>query len=882
MAQSSQDIRKKFLDFFASKQHELVKSSSLLPLNDPTLFFVNAGMVQFKDTFTGTEKRDYSRATTSQKCMRVSGKHNDLENVGRTPRHHTFFEMLGNFSFGDYFKKEAISFAWEFLTEVMELPKDYLWITIFEDDDEAGDIWFEQENVPRNRIVKCGAKDNFWSMGDTGPCGPCSEIHIDLGAYFEGKPSSGNPVSHEEDFMELWNLVFMQFDRDVDGNLNPLPKPSIDTGMGLERLAAIVQKKRTNYDTDLFIPLIESIAEKVGKKYGKDSESDVSLRVVADHIRATAFLISDGVQPSNEGRGYVLRRIMRRAIRHGRLLGMEKPFFSELVEPLIEVMGDAYSELKQNQDFIQKVILREEESFLETLGNGLKIIEDEVARLKSTQKKVFGGELAFKLYDTFGFPLDLTEIIANEHGFEVDQEKFDEEMQAQKERARKAWKGSGEEKISQLYHDLANQGVRTEFSYSDLEVEGKILAILKCGELVDDVSEGDEVEVFVDSTSFYGESGGQAGDKGIIFSDTNQIKISDTQKPVDGVISHIGKVINGKFKKGDQVRLKVFDETRFPTMVNHTATHLLHAALQNILGSHVKQAGSLVNESRLRFDFSHFEALTSDEIEKIEKEINQVIQTNYEVTKEELDYDEAIARGATAFFGDKYGDKVRVVTIGPYSMELCGGTHLQASGQIGAFKIISESSVASGVRRIEAITGEKALQSFQLDRKQLQLIAREMKSTPDETPEKIKKLIRQVKDLEKQISDLKAKLASGGGSGKNYLDEVDEINGVKVLAIQIDIDDAQALASLSDQLRDKLGSGITAVGANISGKASVIITVSKDLNSKYKAGNLIKEISPLFEGRGGGRPDRAQAGGTHPDGIAQAFKQMKEIIQEAS
>ncbi len=872
------EIREKFLKYFESKGHARVASASLLPANDPTLFFVNAGMVPFKDVFTGREKRAYTRATSSQKCMRVSGKHNDLENVGRTPRHHTFFEMLGNFSFGDYFKKEAIAFAWEFLTKEIGLDKDLLWITIFETDDEAGDIWHKEQGVPRDRIVKCGEKDNFWSMGETGPCGPCSEIHVDLKKLHGTGVAKGDP-SNSEDFMEIWNLVFMQYDRSSDGKLNPLPKPSIDTGMGLERLAAVLQKTKSNYDTDLFMPIIETASKRTKKKYGSEAETDVSLRVLADHIRAAVFLVGDGIQPSNEGRGYVLRRIMRRAIRHGRLLGMREAFFFELIEPTISLMGGAYPDLISNQAFITKVIRTEEESFLKTLESGLQMIDNAIAETKASKGKILDGVMAFKLYDTFGFPIDLTEIIAEENGLSVDMSAFDREMEAQKKRARAAWKGSGQEKVGDLYHKLAQTGKTTLFEgYATMQTSSTITAILNGETFVESVNAGDQVEIFVKNTPFYGESGGQVGDVGQITSQSAQLKVTDTQKPVDGIFSHHAVVEKGSLKVGDEVSLTVDSAYRKAVMVNHTATHIMHAALRTILGDHVKQAGSVVDANKLRFDFSHFEALSSEQIEALETQVNQVIQANSQVTKEEMSLDDAKKKGALAFFGDKYGDRVRVVTVGDHSMEFCGGTHLNAAGEIGLFKIMGESSVASGVRRIEAITGMTAIQEFQkMDRLQRE-VAATLKTTPAELPERVAKLSEKTRELEREITKLKSKLASGGGSNEDYLSKVEDINGVRFLALEVDIDDAKALREFSDEVKNRLQSGIAVIASGAGDKAAFLVTVSKDLTERFQAGKLVAQIAAIVGGKGGGRPDMAQAGGPDVSKIKEALTKARELI----
>lgn len=871
------EIREKFLNFFESKGHVRLPSSPLIPQNDPTLFFTNAGMVPFKDIFTGRQQSKSKRATTSQKCLRVSGKHNDLENVGRTPRHHTFFEMLGNFSFGDYFKKDAISYAWEFLTKVVGIPKDQLWITVFRDDDEAAKLWEKEAGVDPKRIVRLGEEDNFWSMGETGPCGPCSEIHIDL-QKAQGKGSSkGTPGTHPDDFMEIWNLVFMQFNRDEKGKMTPLPKPSIDTGMGLERLAAVLQGKKSNYDTDLFQPLIHAVSTITKKSIGTDSQTDVSLRVLADHIRATAFLISDGVLPSNEGRGYVLRRIMRRAIRHGKMLGMTKPFFYQIANTLTDEMGEAYPELKKNHDFIARVIKTEEERFLETLENGLQLMNVEIASLEKSKKKGLSGEVAFKLYDTFGFPADLTQLIAEEKGLSVDMAAFDREMKKQKERARSSWKGSGEEAVSEIYHELAKSLKPVTFvGYEKLEAEGKILALIAGGKRVKEMADG-EVELVADVTPFYAESGGQVGDQGVIAAASGKLEVSDTRKPVEGIITHRGKIV-GSLKEGDKIKLTVSAALRRPTMLNHTATHILHAALREILGTHVKQAGSLVDPDRLRFDFNHFEAVTAEQIEKIEQRVNEVILANYPVSKEEMALKDAQKKGALAFFGEKYGERVRVVSVGPYSTEFCGGTHLDASGEIGLFKITSESSVASGVRRVEAVTGMKAFSEFQKLEKEVDQIADFLKTTPAELPARVKKMAERVKELEGEISKLKTKLASGGGGGNDYLSQVKKINGVSVLALEVEIDDPKALREFSDQVKNRLGSGIAVIGSKAGGKATLIVTVSADLVAKYHAGKIVGTLAAIVGGKGGGRPDMAQAGGPLVDKLCDVFKKIEEVL----
>ena len=708
------EIRQAFLDYFISKGHTAVESSALLPQNDPTLLFTNAGMVQFKDVFLGQETRPYTRATSSQKCMRAGGKHNDLENVGRTARHHTFFEMLGNFSFGDYFKKDAIAYAWEFITGLAKIPADRLYVTVFREDDEAYAIWRNDVGVAADRILRMGEKDNFWSMGDTGPCGPCSEILIDQGPEFScGRPDCGVGCDCDR-YLELWNLVFMQFNRDASGAMTPLPKPSIDTGMGLERITAVLQKKKTNYDTDLFIPIINFVEHTSGRTYLKNPETDVSMRIIADHSRAVAFLVADGVMPSNEGRGYVLRRIMRRAARHGKLLDITKPFLFEAVRVVARQLQDVYPEVLRSIDYVARVVLSEEQTFTATLESGLKILQEEMERLQIKGCTEISGEAAFKLYDTYGFPVDLTADIAREQGMTLDQAGFEAAMQEQRIRARQAWKGSGEESIGAIYKKIVQDGEKTAFKgYETFTCSSRITHIIKSGELVREASSGDEIEIIAAETPFYGESGGQAGDAGLISSRSCQIEVVDTAKPLSDLIVHKGKILKGQVKTGDEAQLIVNVHLRTATANNHTATHILQAVLQQHLGKHVKQAGSFVTPQRLRFDFTHFEAISKESLARIEHEVNSLIRQNAAVGVEQLAQQEAISRGAMALFGEKYGDTVRVVSVGDFSMELCGGTHIDATGCIGLFKIISEGAVAAGVRRIEAVTGEVACRHVQ-------------------------------------------------------------------------------------------------------------------------------------------------------------------------
>ncbi|MBF0492547.1 MAG: alanine--tRNA ligase [Deltaproteobacteria bacterium] len=876
---NSKQIREKFLQYFESKNHQRVRSSSLIPSNDPTLFFTNAGMVQFKNLFLGLEKASYKRATTSQKCMRVSGKHNDLENVGRTHRHHTFFEMLGNFSFGDYFKKDAIHYAWEFLTKVMNLPKDRLWVTVFREDDEAAALWEKEIGIDPKRIIRLGEKDNFWSMGEEGPCGPCTEIHYDFRVKFEETEESFLKAADSGEVVEIWNLVFMQYNRSADGTMEDLPKPSVDTGMGLERLACVVQGKLSNYECDLFTPLISRIEELVGKKCGVNEATTVSIRVLADHIRATAFLIGDGVQPANEGRGYVLRRIMRRAIRHGRMLGQNQPFFYKLLDTLVAEMGEAYPELIKHKTFIESVIKAEEERFLTTLEKGLEMIEAEKQKLKQSGEKCFAGDIVFKLYDTFGFPVDLIQNIADEEGYIVDMEGFEEAMLTQKQSARRAWRGSGQEKVAQVYQELAKHFPPTKFlGYESLEADSKMLAMVRNGEKINEAKVGDQIYLLAEQTPFYGESGGQVGDVGTLSGRNFKIQIEDTQKPVPDYVVHIGKVTQGFVKTGDLIHLSVDAKFRTPTQLNHTATHLLHAALRQVLGDHVRQAGSQVAPHRLRFDFSHFEPLTDEQVEKIESIVNQKIRESIPVAKKEMAYDEAISTGAMALFGEKYGDKVRVLSVGDFSTELCGGTHIDHTGEIGFFKIVEETSVAAGVRRIEAVTGQDALQYCRKLERQLKQLAQQLKVGVSDLPEKLNKLSEQTKKMEKEIAALRKKLLSGD-SAADTAQDIREKNGAKFLATKVEAEDINSLRAYSDQLLAKLGNGVLLLSAAMEGKVTLIVRVSKELCSQYKAGEIIKPLAEIIGGSGGGRPDMAQAGGTHVEKIEEALKKFYEIMK---
>ncbi len=861
---SSAELRSRFLDFFKQRGHEVVPSSSLVPHNDPTLLFTNAGMVQFKDLFLGKEQRPYRRATTAQRCVRAGGKHNDLENVGYTARHHTFFEMLGNFSFGDYFKREAIRYAWEFLTEELGLPPEKLWVTVFEEDDEAADIWLKEMKIDPERFGRIGAKDNFWQMGDTGPCGPCSEIFYDHGPEVPGGPP-GSPDEDGDRYIEIWNLVFMQYDRDAEGNLHPLPNPSIDTGMGLERLAAILQGVHSNYEIDLFQELIRAAAEVTGER---DMENK-SLRVIADHIRSCAFMIVDGVLPSNEGRGYVLRRIIRRAARHGHQLGCNKPFFHKLVGPLTEQMGDAYPELAEAEEHVAKVLLKEEQRFAETLEHGLKILQQAIAGLDG---KTIDGETVFKLYDTYGFPVDLTADVAREHGLDIDLEGFEQAMADQKQRARSAsqFAAGGDE--------LSIEGApETEFvGYDATEHDGQILRLLKDGEEVDSLSTGESGVAILDRTPFYGESGGQVGDSGWIRVGDARFRVDDTQKQ-GGVFLHYGEMESGRIRVGEGVHAEVDAERREAIKRNHSATHLMHEALRHVLGDHVQQKGSLVDADKLRFDFSHFQPLTKDEIRAIEDRVNAQILANIPTRAEVMSIEDAKETGAMMLFGEKYGDTVRVLHIGSESVELCGGTHVDRTGDIGLFKIVLETGVASGVRRIEAVTGDKAMQRFQDVEAQLDELAASLKTSRDELQPKIEQLQKQQRQLEKQLEQLKGKLAAQAGG--DLASKAVEVGDIKVLAAELEGADVKTLRDTVDQLKNKLGKAAIVLGSRDGGKLTLIAGVTKGETGRIKAGDLVNAVAQQCGGRGGGRPDMAQAGGSEPDKLQAALESVPGWVE---
>ena len=878
---TGREIRAKFLQYFHERGHAVVASSSLIPHNDPTLLFANAGMNQFKDVFLGLEKRDYVRACSSQKCVRAGGKHNDLEQVGRTARHHTFFEMLGNFSFGDYFKKEAIAFAWEFLTAELKLDKERLYVTVYRDDDEAADIWHEQEGVAKERIFRFGEKDNFWSMGETGPCGPCTEIFWDHGPGVGcGRPECEVGCDCDR-FMEIWNNVFMQFNRDASGALTPLPKPSVDTGMGLERIACVLQGKKSNYDTDLLQGVIQHVARLSGKAYGADPRDDVSMRVISDHARAVTFLICDGILPSNEGRGYVLRRIIRRAARHAKMLGFSEPVLFRSFEAVREIMGDAYPELREREEYIRKVIRAEEVRFAETLDRGLAILNDEVAALRSRGDKTVPGEVVFKLYDTYGFPLDLTADIVASEGITIDEEGFSACMERQREKAREHWKGSGEEGIAEIYKALYGEGVRSVFSgYHEQTSFSVISVLLQGGRRVDEAGPGEEVEIITEITPFYGEAGGQAGDTGRISTGNAHLRVDSTLRPFPDMIVHRAKVLDGKVLLGDGADLSVADNDRSATARNHTATHLLQSALRRVLGEHVKQAGSLVTPERLRFDFTHFAPMTSGELVEVEEIVNDFIMENSEVNSREMSAKDAMESGAIALFGEKYGDTVRVVRVGEVSSELCGGTHVHAAGNIGFFKTVSETGIAAGVRRIEALTGRGALRHVRQMEEERKKIATLVKSEGGDPAEKVERLITRQRELQREIETLQSRL--NASASIDLLSEVRDVSGVKVLAIKVDKGDPKGMRELSDTLKERIGSGIIALGCESGGKANLLVAVTKDLTGRYHAGELIRKLAPIIGGSGGGKPDLAQAGGTIVEKLGEALDKLPGLIGETS
>ncbi len=872
MSKSTAEIRQAFLDFFHTKGHQIVPSSSLVPNNDPTLLFTNAGMNQFKDVFLGLDNRPYSRATTAQRCVRAGGKHNDLENVGYTARHHTFFEMLGNFSFGDYFKHDAINFAWELLTgkEWFNLPKERLWVTVYATDDEAYDIWNKEVGVPAERIIRIGdnkgapfASDNFWQMGDTGPCGPCTEIFYDHGDHIWGGPP-GTPEEDGDRYIEIWNIVFMQFNRKSDGTMDPLPKPSVDTGMGLERITAVLQHVNSNYDIDLFRALIKSVAEVTNAT----DLANKSLRVIADHIRSCSFLICDGVIPSNEGRGYVLRRIIRRAVRHGYMLGAKDTFFYKLVAPLIDVMAEAGKELKNQQEIVEKVLKTEEEQFARTLERGLQLLDEELEKLTGD---TLAGETAFRLYDTYGFPLDLTADVCRERNIKVDEEGFELAMEEQRKRARES-SGFGTD-----YNELIKVDSRSDFSgYDHNEQQGTINAIFHNGQTVTELKAGEEGIIFLDKTAFYAESGGQVGDKGLLIGKDSQFEVTDTQK-YGKAIGHIGKVISGSFIVNHKINAVIDVARRDAIRLNHSATHLLHAALRQVLGTHVTQKGSLVNDKYLRFDFSHFEAVKPEQLREIEDIVNAQIRLNSPVVTELMDLEDVKQKGAMALFGEKYEERVRVLTMGDFSTELCGGTHAARTGDIGLFRIMSESGTAAGIRRIEAITGATAIESVHEQSDLISLVAHALKSDGSNLVEKIKTVQEKYRSLEKELQQLKDQQAAQESSSLGS--QAKNVKGIKLLVRELNNVEPKMLRTMVDDLKNQLGSAIIVLSTISDGKVSLIVGVTKDLTAKIKAGELISFVAQQIGGKGGGRPDMAQAGGTDVEALPAALASVDEWVE---
>jgi alanyl-tRNA synthetase len=873
MTLPASEIRERFLRFFESRGHRRVASSSLVPQGDPTLLFTNAGMVQFKNTFLGQEVRDYKTATTSQKCMRVSGKHNDLENVGRTPRHLTFFEMLGNFSFGDYFKQDAIRWAWELVTEVYGLPAEKLGVTVFREDDEAAQIWADEVGVPADRIVRLDEADNFWSMGDTGPCGPCTEIYVDM------QPEKGmgfDPAGDSDRWLEIWNLVFMQYDRDASGTMTPLPRPCVDTGAGLERMSAVLQGKTWVYDTDLFRPILLRAEELSGAVKGRDADADVSLNVVADHARAVTFLIGDGVLPANEGRGYVLRRILRRAARHGVLLGLERPFLHAVADAVIDSMSPAFPELAERRAFITSRVRREEERFLETLKSGLGLLENEIAALGKRSERTLPGSVVFKLYDTFGFPVDLTEDILRGRGLALDQSGFDAAMEEQRSRARAAWKGSGDERTGAAYLALAAEHKSRFRGYEALETQSSVAALLVGGESVAAANAGDEVEVVVAETPFYAESGGQVGDRGVIATPKGRVEVRDTQRPTGELIVHRGRVVSGVVRVDDPATLTVDADARAATVRNHSGTHLLHAALRKVLGPQAMQRGSLVAPDRLRFDFTHDAPLSAAEIEQIEDLANQWIEANASAQVREMAYPDAIEAGAVALFGEKYGDRVRVISFGEFSTELCGGTHAHATGDIGLLKVIGESGIASGVRRIEALTGLGALEHLRAQEHTLGRLSDLLRAPVGELVARVEKLLEEKRASDQEVARLRA--AQRGAASADLSSEAREIAGTRVIRARVEGVSGAELREMVDDLRNKLGSGIVLLAAVEDGRVSLALGVTADLTRRWKAGDLVREIAGVVGGKGGGRPDFAQAGGNQPDRLDDAFARLEQLL----
>lgn len=874
------EIREKFLSYFESKGHTRVASSSLVPHDDPTLLFANAGMNQFKEVFLGQATRPYKQAVTAQKCVRAGGKHNDLDAVGRTARHHTFFEMLGNFSFGDYFKREAIGYAWEFFTEVLKLPKDKLYATIYKDDDQAFELWQEVAGLPPERIIRLGEKDNFWSMGDTGPCGPCSEILIDRGEEHRcDAPECAIGKCDCDRWRELWNLVFMQYNRDASGTMTPLPRPGVDTGMGLERLTSVLQNVYSNYDTDLLRPIISHVEKITGKTYDQ-GDKGMPFRVIADHARACTFLISDGVRPSNEGRGYVLRRILRRAVRFGKVLGLDEPFLYKMVPVVVDMMGEAYPELRERQDAVMAEIRRDEERFHLTLSEGMKRAEEIIANLRREGRTEISGQEAFILYDTYGFPLDLAEDIAEEHGLTVDKEGFQKAMEVQRERARAAQKEVEGPEVGQAIARVLEGVPATVFvGYERLTAEAQVLAILHSGESLDRAEAGDRVAVVLDTTPFYAESGGQVGDAGQLDSVGVKVRIQDTRKVPGGHYLHYGVVEEGILEPGQKVNARVDEQRRDEIASNHTATHLLHQALRTVLGDHVQQAGSLVLDERLRFDFSHTGPMTGEEIRRVEDLVNEQIARDLDVDARETTLAEARQAGAIALFGEKYGDRVRLVTAGNFSRELCGGTHVRSTGEIRLFKILGEAGIGSGLRRIEALTGSAALRYLQSREDLLEEAAAVLKGRPEEVPAKVRDLLQQIREAEKELEAMKGKLSRG--EVDTLLNRAADIGGVKVVSGKAPVDDMDSLRNMADLLRDRLGSGVVVLGSSSDGKVNLVAMVTRDLHGKgLHAGNIIRDVAKVVDGGGGGRPDMAQAGGKNPARLDEALGLVPQLVRK--
>jgi alanyl-tRNA synthetase len=871
---SGREIRESFLSFFEGKGHQRVASAPVVPQNDPTLLFVNAGMVPFKRVFLGEEQRAYKRAVSSQKVFRVSGKHNDLEAVGRSRRHHTFFEMLGNFSFGDYFKREAIVWSWELITDVWQMPPERLHVSVFREDDEAAELWEREIGLAPDRIHRLGEDENFWSMGDTGPCGPCSEIHWDYGRPETCTAAVCDPSCECGRWREFWNLVFMQFNRDGSGHQDPLPSPCVDTGAGLERVCSIIQDVDWTYETDLFAPIVARAEELSGKRIGDGEESDVSLRVVADHARAITFLLGDGVLPDNEGRGYVLRRILRRASRHGWLLGIEEPFLHRVADAVIEEMGDAFPEVSERRAFIEDRVLREEERFLETLGRGIGLLEEEIEKLGRGGE--LGGDVVFKLYDTFGFPVDLTADVLRSRGLGLDQTGFERAMAEQRGRSRESWKGSGDAELGTVYGEIG-AGATVFCGYDSLEAASEIRGLIRAGEPVAAAKAGDEVEVVVADTPFYAEGGGQVGDRGTISVGAARVDVEDTRSPAPGLVVHRGKVVGGEIRVGDRAELRVDAEARAATVRNHSGTHLLHAALREVLGPQAMQKGSLVAPDRLRFDFTHDAPLTEREVERIEDLANAWIEQNAAAQVRTLPYKEAIAAGAVAIFEEKYGDEVRVVSFGDFSTELCGGTHARATGDIGLLKVVAEAGIAAGVRRIEALTGLGALHHLRDQERELRRVGELLRVAPGDAAARVERLLEERKEKDREIASLKN--ASRGATAGELISEARELGGTRVLAARAEGASGKELRGMVDDLRGKLGSGIVLLAAEQDGRVSLALGVTPDLKGRFPAGDLVREVAAVVGGKGGGRPDFAQAGGSDATQVDAAFERLFELVQ---